>query len=226
MIAISEYERALSLPTGYINFAISAGAPTGAWQRLERNEIPLDMAFFAAFARDIRSPTAWRRFHDAKSLPVTAAAPPLVDGEALFWRMMAKGQTRDTVVMNAVRRLRKAGVKVGALTNDYRYPDEHPYLEGKDELKREFDVWVSSAESGMRKPEEGVYREAMRLAGVEDGGQVAFLDDIGVNLKAAAGLGWKTVKVSIGKSREAVEELERVVGLKLLDEEEGTKSRL
>lgn len=226
MIAISEYEHALSLPLGYINFAITAASPTGAWQRLERNEIPLDMSFYSAFARDICSPSAWRRFHEAKRLPLAMEAPPLVDGEALFWRMMAKGQTRDPVVMGAVRRLRAAGIKVGALTNDYRYPDGHPYLEGKDELKREFDVWVSSAESGMRKPEEGFYREAMRQAGVEDGRQVAFLDDIGVNLKAAAGLGWRTVKVSIGKSREAVKELEEVVGAKLLDEEEETKSRL
>ena len=224
MIAISEYERALSLPTGYINFAINAASPTGAWQRLERDEMPLDMSFYSGFARDICSPTVWRRFHEVRRLPLVMATPPLVDGESLFWRMMSKGQTRDPIVMGAVRRLRAAGIKVGALTNDYRYPDGHPYHAGKGGLKREFDVWISSAECGMRKPEEAFYREAMRRVGME-GREIAFLDDIGVNLKAAAELGWRTVKVRTGGSREAVRELEGVVGMNLLGEEE-TKSRL
>ncbi|KAA8912474.1 HAD-like domain-containing protein [Sphaerosporella brunnea] len=222
MLAIAEYEEALHMPAGYINYAISAAAPSGAWQRLERNEMSLDATFYSQFAKDIRRRPIWKRFHAEKGIQLLSyeAAPPKVDGEKLFWNMMAKGQVQDKVVMTAVKRLREAGVVVGALTNDYKYPDGHPYLKGKEELRTLFDVYVSSAETGLRKPEAGFYKEAMKRVELkeDEGSKVAFLDDIGTNLKTAKELGWRTVRVHIGRTREAVTELEGIVGLPLLEE--------
>ncbi|KAK5279440.1 hypothetical protein LTR16_007673, partial [Cryomyces antarcticus] len=45
--AILDYETAHGIPPGWVNFSISRSAPNGAWQRLERGEIPLDAAYFA-----------------------------------------------------------------------------------------------------------------------------------------------------------------------------------
>ncbi|KAF8545352.1 epoxide hydrolase [Trichophaea hybrida] len=229
MLAIAEYELANNIPTGYINFAIVASAPTGAWQLLERAETPLNSAFYNAFARDICSPMSWRSFHAARHIPLPSPHPPFkIDAERLFWNMMERGRTLDPVMMKAVDKLRSVGKekgwKVGALTNDYRYPDRHPFLRGKPELRGRFDVWIASSECGMRKPEEEVYRFAMEKAGVEDGRGVVFCDDIGANLKGAARLGWRGIKVAIGGVREAVGELERLTGVELLDE--GERSRL
>ena len=232
MLAIADYERQNDIPRGYINFAIQASSPNGAWQLLERAEIALDDDFFTAFAHDIGNPVHWRAFHEAKKAEA-AAPPPRVDGERLFWDMMERGSRVDAVVMSAVARLRAAGRargwKVCALTNDYKYPDGHALRRGKRELRAAFDVWVGSSECGMRKPEEPVYRHAMRAAGVADGRSVVFCDDIGANLKAAARLGWKCVKVDIGGGPKAVRELERLTGVSLLSElqnDEGGKSRL
>ena len=224
MLAIIEYEAEHCIPSGYINIAIAASAPDGAWQKLERNEIQLDEAFYKAFEADIGAEKSWAAFHRARKLPVATPAPR-VDGEALFWRMMAKGQQQDAVIVAAVQKLRASGrYVIGALTNDYAFPAGHPFSAGKPALKALFDVWVASSEIGSRKPEEGMYREAMRRAGIADGRQVAFCDDIGMNLRAAKKLGWRTVKVEIGGSRDAVRQLEILTGLSLLDRAE--RSRL
>lgn len=226
MLAIIEYEAANAIPAGYINFAIAASSPNGAWQKLERNEIPLDNTFYKAFSENICSAEHWATFHQKKARKIELASPPpKVDGETLFWRMMAKGQQQDAVVIDAIKKLRASGRYVlGALTNDYALPPDHPYSAGKPALKGLFDVWVASSEVGTRKPEEGMYREAMKRAGVTDGREVVFCDDIGQNLRAAKRLGWKTVKMEIGGSRDAVRQLERITGLHLL--EEGERSRL
>ena len=54
---------------------------------------------------------------------------------------------------------------------------------------------------------------------------VIFLDDIGGNLKTARSLGMRTIRVILGKTDDAVRELERATGLKLL-ERDGARPRL
>ena len=49
---------------------------------------------------------------------------------------------------------------------------------------------------------------------------IVFLDDIGENLKTARSLGIKTIRGILGKTKDAVKELEKVTGLELLDETE------
>lgn len=56
------------------------------------------------------------------------------------------------------------------------------------------------------------------LPGVE-AGDVLFLDDIGVNLKWAAKGGLRTIKVDLGRTRDAVRKLEEETGLVLSGEE-------
>ena len=109
------------------------------------------------------------------------------------------------------------------------------------ELQRErvvrshFDVFISSAHVGLRKPDPAIYKLA--LSAVENWvrgkgqawwdessgeamspSEVVFVDDIGENLKTARKLGLRTVKVNLGRNKDAVAELETITGLKLLDE--------
>ncbi len=83
----------------------------------------------------------------------------------------------------------------------------------------------------MRKPEPRIYEYAMaevRRIWRKSGREVAegelrpedilFLDDIGANLRAAREMGWRTIKVGLGESAEAVRELERVTGEVLVKE--------
>jgi putative hydrolase of the HAD superfamily len=57
-----------------------------------------------------------------------------------------------------------------------------------------FDVVVESFVVGLRKPDPEIYRLTLRKLGVPAAATV-FLDDLGVNLKAARELGIKTIKV-------------------------------
>ncbi len=91
-----------------------------------------------------------------------------------------------------------------------------------------FDVFVSSAHCGMRKPAEDIYRYAMvrlhefvkqrwqdRSVRAED---IVFIDDIGTNLKTGKKLGMRTIKVNLGRADLAVKELEKITGLQLSEE--------
>jgi putative hydrolase of the HAD superfamily len=56
-----------------------------------------------------------------------------------------------------------------------------------------FDVVVDSCEVGTRKPEPAIYEIMRNKLGVPHEA-IFFLDDLGVNLKAARSLGWQTLK--------------------------------
>ncbi|PVI05242.1 hypothetical protein DM02DRAFT_554905, partial [Periconia macrospinosa] len=90
-----------------------------------------------------------------------------------------------------------------------------------------FHTYLSSAHLGVRKPDLAAYelavRELSRLSeargtGVIEARDVVFLDDIGANLKGARAVGLRTIKVALGRTREAVRELEEMVGRSLLEE--------
>jgi FMN phosphatase YigB (HAD superfamily) len=93
----------------------------------------------------------------------------------------------------------------------------------REDIKNLFDVFISSAHVGMRKPEQRIYdfalEEVRRIGkskGVEvDAGDIVFLDDIGQNLRMAKERGMRTIKVTLGKSDVALKELEEVVGMGL-----------
>jgi epoxide hydrolase-like predicted phosphatase len=125
-------------------------------------------------------------------------------------RVGAAGEVRPEMLL-AIERLRAADLLVAALTNNWT-------REGADnelhpELRHRFHHVVESRRVGLRKPDPRIYELACRLVGVEPV-EVVFLDDIGSNLKSARALGMTTIKVD--DPREALRELERVVGIALL----------
>jgi hypothetical protein len=99
--------------------------------------------------------------------------------------------------------------------------------EEKEDIRSNFEVFISSAHVGMRKPEPRIYELALRevqklgrTKGIDIQPQdIIFLDDIGGNLKAARQAGMGTIKVNLGRTKDAVKELQERVGLQLLNGE-------
>jgi len=246
--AILDYEVARGIPPGWVNFSISRSAPNGAWQRLERGEIENNADFFALFNHDLSRPELWKehcaRAHAAANKGAQAAATsadterpvPHVDGEWLFWEMMRISRTPDPHMLPALRRLKASGrYVVGALSNTNIFPADHPFsrppVSPETDIKAMFDIFVSSAHVGLRKPDRRIYELAMtelRKEWVRQGrgkeeelgwGDVVFLDDIGENLRTGREVGWRTVKVHLGRTNEAVGVLEGLTGLRLVEED-------
>lgn len=238
--AILDYERNNSIPPGYINFSISRGAPTGAWQRIERGEIPLDDAFYREFKADLERKDFWEEYYrkvhslEKDQTMGSSAIPPVpsIDAENLFLTMMTKSKQPDPHVYPALKKLKASGkFKLAALSNNVIFPEGH-FLRrmSEDGIRNMFEIFVGSSVVGMRKPDREIYEYTMEQIRNRWGRElqpqdVVFLDDIGGNLKTARTLGMRTIRVILGKTDDAVRELEKVTGLKLL-EQDGARSRL
>jgi len=203
----------------------------------------MDGSFFAGFNRDLHDPDRWAAFfrtQQAKNPDLPREVPPLpeLDGEWLFNEMMLKADRADPWMFPALQKLQASGkYMLAALSNTVIFPPGHQlHRDGfyDNPVRAVFDVFVSSAHVGLRKPDPEIYKLAVKM--VDDyarsnarsergsrlgwgGGvrpeEVLFLDDIGENLKTGKQQGFQTVKVHLGKAFEAVDELERITGLSL-----------
>lgn len=226
--AILDYEIAHSIPTGYVNFAISFHKPDGAWQKLERGEASLNEEWFELWKKDIQDSRAWATFHKRKvDQSNYNALPPIPDVKVdeLYWTMMGISRQPDPHMAPALRKLKSSGRwRLAALSNTSIFPPGHPFNEPRpDDIKDVFDVFISSAHVGMRKPDKIIYdftmkklREKWPEADIQPS-DVVFFDDIGENLKMGKSVGWRTVKVWLGKTEETVKELERITGESLTE---------
>ncbi|EMD58916.1 hypothetical protein GGP41_000573 [Bipolaris sorokiniana] len=174
-------------------------------------------------------------------------AVPNIDAKRLFWRMMKISRTPDPYMYPALRKLGESGKFVlGAFSNNVTFPtgildDEgtlftkeivhapppNPYANDSVDITSFFDIFLGSAAVGVRKPDPEAYKLAVREMdkiakkkgmGEVTAGDTLFLDDIGINLKFAKKTGLRTIKVNLGKTKQAVMELEEAVGIPLLDE--------
>jgi len=188
--AIAGYERARGLPQNAINRAVVDAGEGGAWARLERGELTVD-TFCVPFEAECR------------------AAGITVDARDLMTRIAETTVARPQM-LEAIRRLRRRGLRVGALTNNWH--DAGGTVGAR--LRREFDVFVESAAVGLRKPDPRIYDVVCRELGVAPT-RAVFLDDIGRNLKPARALGMATIKVD--DPGQALRELGTLLGLDLVD---------
>ncbi|ETS82266.1 hypothetical protein PFICI_07268 [Pestalotiopsis fici W106-1] len=238
--SILDYELSLGIPPGWINYSISKTAPNGFWHKLERGDIPMDDAYFEGFSRDLHDSARWEAFYktqqgkDAK-LPKDIPPLPTLDARWLFNEMMTASTAPDPWMYPALKKLKESGKFIlAAVSNTVIFPPGHSlyqedYFGGP--VRGLFDVFVSSAHVGLRKPDPKMYQytlaEINKYASKQGAGgpkavnsdikpeDIVFLDDIGENLKAAKKLGLRTIKVNLGRAFEAVDELEKVTGLQL-----------
>lgn len=233
--AILDYELSLGIPPGWVNYSISKTAPDGFWHKLEKGAIPMDSTFFRGFNEDLHNAARWQDFYkreQAKDPRLSKEVPalPKIDGEWLFNEMMTASNFPDPWMFPALQNLKANGRYIlAALSNTVIFPPGHKlHVENffDDPVRRVFDVFISSAHVGLRKPDPKMYQFALDqvdkyakdykkpMEGVK-AEDILFLDDIGENLKQARKQGFRTIKVPLGKAFEAIEELEAVTGLKL-----------
>lgn len=226
--AILDYEKEYKIPVGYINFSIRELTPNGSWHKIERGELKLDDVFFRQFKADIERPDLWRKFHAEKlGVKDPSKVPPLpnVDAESLYWTMMSTARVNDPFMYPALKKLKQRGWRLAAMSNTTIFPEGHAFNERTpDDVRHLFDVFVSSAHVGMRKPNRDIYDytlDKMRKQWPEAGIQpkdVLFVDDIGENLKTGRQLGMMTIRVFLGKTADAVKELGKATGEDLSEE--------
>lgn len=107
-----------------------------------------------------------------------------VRSDGLLGRMFAAGII-EVEMVELVRSVRRAGLRTALLSNSwgtsgFAYP--------RDLLDELFDVVVISAEIGMRKPEERIFRHTAALLGLEPQ-ECVFIDDVEANVTAAQAVG-------------------------------------
>lgn len=188
LAAIARYERDHSLGHQAINHAIRASGDAGAWSRLERGELTLE-GFLEPFEAECR------------------ACGVEISGAKLM-NYIGGAQPRPAMI-EALRRLRAGGLRVGALTNNWVSDGPrrtHP-------ARAHFDAFIESSVVGMRKPDPRIYDLACRELGIAPA-RAAFLDDIGGNLKPARAMGMATIKVDDPIA--ALRELGALVGFALV----------
>ena len=194
MHAIAEYEKELGLPENFVNRVVARTAPSGAWSRLERGEITME-TFYTEFESDC------------------AEAGPDFSAREMM-RRMGEVTVPRPVMLKAIERIRSAGLKVAALTNNWAADETSGQDDGTRALKDRFDVFVESSVEGLRKPDPRIYELVCERLSISPN-QATFLDDIGYNLKAARAMGMQTIKVVTPE--QALGELAAILDLPLLD---------
>ena len=190
--AFASYEAANGLPVGTIRRLNAKNPDTNAWAQFERSDVSFDefCDLFEAEAAEIG------QVLEARSVMA-----------------LLSGTVRPQMV-EALRRLKAEGYKIACLTNNVRASDPSAEVARPEvaEVMALFDHVTESSKAGIRKPEVRFYEMACEAVGVEPH-QAVFLDDLGINLKPAAAMGMRTIKV--GDPDVALGELEAILGLTL-----------
>lgn len=188
--AFAAYEERAGLEPGAIREINSNNPDSNAWARLERSEIGIE-----EFAALFESEAATLGHH--------------LSGEEVLGCLA--GEVRPEMV-SAIEHLRD-NYAVALLTNNFVAGTPQWSRGGAfAELRDLFDVIIESSEIGCRKPEPRFYEIALERLGIA-AREAVFLDDLGVNLKPAAAMGMRTIKVV--DPAVALEELEEIVGIPL-----------
>ena len=194
--AFNHYETSVGLPRDFIRSVNATNPDSNAWARLERNELS-PAEFDVAFANDSRS-----LGHEVRGANVLA---------------LLAGEIRPAMVA-ALDAVKAAGFKTACLTNNVVATGAESMAINTDRslalaaVMARFDAIVESSKVGVRKPEPRFYEIACELLDVQPS-QCIFLDDLGINLKPAAAMGMRTIKVVDPAT--ALAELSAATGLSL-----------
>jgi len=105
-----------------------------------------------------------------------------VRADGLLARMFA-ASALEAAMVDLIRSLRQAGLRTALLSNSWGNGGYARHL-----FADLFDVVVISAEVGMRKPEERIFRHTAALLGLEPH-ECVFIDDVLANVAAAEAIG-------------------------------------
>lgn len=191
--AFRQFEEKCGLPQDFLRKVNATNPHTNAWACFERGEV--DAARFGEMF-----------------LAESTALGHAVHGRDLL--PLISGEVRPRMV--AALRQVKTKYKIACLTNNM--PLGHgPAMSVSPEKAKAvaevmalFDCVVESSKVGVRKPEPAFYERACGLLEIRPE-EAVFLDDLGINLKPAAAMGMKTIKV--GDPDRALAELGAIIGM-------------
>lgn len=172
--AFNRYEDANGLPRDIIRRVNATDPHTNAWARLERSDIS-PAEFDTLFADE------------------SAAVGHRIPGADVL--ALLSGDVRPAMVA-ALDSVIAAGYLTACLTNNVVSTAE-PANDRQAEVRAvmaRFHHVVESSKVGCRKPEARFYEIACALLSVSPD-ECVFLDDLGINLKPAAAMGMRTIKV-------------------------------
>lgn len=190
--AFNRYEEGRGLPKDFIRSVNARNPHSNAWAKLERSEV--DPAGFAALFED-----------------ESAALGHRVSGYDVL--ALLSGDVRPEMVA-ALRKVKRR-YKIACLTNNAKVGEGPGMTRSVDraaeiaEIMTLFDAVIESSKVGIRKPEPRFYEIACETLEVRPT-EAVFLDDLGINLKPAAAMGMRTIKVTA--PAQALAELEAVLG--------------
>lgn len=176
--AFRRLEQERGLPPDFLRRVNSTNPHTNAWARMERGEI---------------GPGEF----DAMFLEESSALGHPVGGADVL--KLLSGEVRPRMVA-AIRQVRTR-YKVACLTNNMNAGHGPGMAQSSDraraiaQVMELFHLVVESSKTGLRKPEPAFYLHACDQLGI-DPARAVFLDDLGINLKPAAALGMRTIKVT------------------------------
>ena len=194
--AFNRFEREQGIPLATIRIINATNPDDNAWARFERSDIDA-AAFDEAFALDARAAG-----HQIRGAQVLA---------------LLRGDIRPEMV-RALDQVRAAGYLMACLTNNMSGGDGRtdvaadPRQNEINAVMARFHAVIESSKVGVRKPEPRFYEIACETLGVAPT-ECVFLDDLGINLKPAAAMGMKTIKVM--SAHQALAELSSILELPL-----------
>lgn len=190
--AFNRYETSRGLPLDHIRRVNATNPDANAWALLERNDVT-PVQFDELFALE------------------SAALGHRVPGADVL--ALLSGDVRPQMVQ-ALDLVIEAGYRTACLTNNVvsTSTDPSPRHIEVAAIMAKFDHVVESSKVGHRKPEPRFYEIACELVGVSPD-ECIFLDDLGINLKPAAAMGMRTIKV--GDPTIALTELSGHLGMTL-----------
>ncbi|XP_066226990.1 acyl-CoA dehydrogenase family member 10 isoform X3 [Saccopteryx leptura] len=133
-----------------------------------------------------------------------------VPADSFFSLLTSEQVAKQLPVMTeAITQIRAKGLKTAVLSNNFYLSNGKSFLPLD---RKQFDVVVESCVEGVCKPDPWIYKLCLERLGLQPSESI-FLDDLGHNLKAAASLGIRTIKVD--DPEVAVKELEALLGFTL-----------
>ncbi len=186
--AFARYEQLAGLPPDTIRSLNATNPDTNAWALFERSDVSFD---------------EFCQLFEAEAL----AAGHSVDARKVM--SLLHGEIRPQMV-SAISKCKTAGYLVACLTNNVRTTEEASDRSDVAEVMAMFDHVTESRHMGVRKPEVRFYELACEALGIV-AHEAVFLDDLGINLKPAAAMGMRTIKV--GDPDVALVELGKILNL-------------
>ncbi|MEH6402566.1 MAG: HAD-IA family hydrolase [Sneathiella sp.] len=175
--AFNRFEREQDLPENFLRTVNSTNPDVNAWAKFERSEVSTDQ-------------------FDTLFLAESTALGHPVSGNQVI--QLLSGDLRPRVIA-ALKKISQ-DYKCVCLTNNVSAghgPGMSRTAEAQSAVKGVmglFDQVIESSKIGMRKPDPKIYEYTCREMG-KNPDEILYLDDLGVNLKPAAAMGMKTIKV-------------------------------